>query len=58
MMAETKEEIMAKMNKSATEAEAEFVKTWSGKQVAEWLKKWYMLAVYKRLCKIILAQYK
>jgi hypothetical protein len=57
-MPETKEEIMAKMNKAAGEAEAEFVKTWSGKQVGEWLKKWYMAAGYKRLCKVILAQYK
>jgi hypothetical protein len=57
-MAETKEEIMAKMNKAASDAEAEFKTTWTGKQVAEWMKKWYMQAGYKRLCKILLAQYK
>jgi len=52
------EEIMAKMEEAAKQAEKEFKKTWTGVEVAAWMKKWYATAGYKRLSKIILAAYK
>jgi len=47
-------EVMANMQAAADEAAKEFQATWTAKEVAVWMKKWYMKAGYKRLCKILL----
>lgn len=50
--------IQGEMDAAAERAKKDLQPNWSAKQLAGWIKKWYITAGYKRLNRILMAYYK
>ena len=50
-------DLQVQMDAASIEATKELQKNWTAQLLVDWLRKWYLKAGYKRLCRALFAFY-